>query len=179
MNLKVIEVSELVKDYGKELYNFCRHLTPSKEEADELYQDTFLKAVEICDRIDFDQNPKSYLFSIAVKLWKNRKRKHAWRGRIATIESHSEASEYGAYFLDNQETPETELLKKEKLEIVNNAVRSLKEEYRVPMYLYYAANLSLKEISRILQRPEGTVKSRLYKARGEVKKYLEDKGYGR
>ena len=177
--MKVIEISELVKDYGKELYNFCRYLTQSKEEADELYQDTFLKAVEVCDRIDLDHNPKSYLLSIAVKLWKNRKRKYAWRGRIAPIEYYSKELDYGENFLEKGETPEEELLKKEKLEMVANAVGCLKEEYRVPMYLYYAANLSLKEISRILHRPEGTVKSRLYKARGEVKKYLEDKGYGR
>lgn len=177
--MKVIEVSELVNVNGKDIYNFCRQLTQNKDEADELYQDTFLKAVELCERIDIGNNPKSYLMSVAVKLWKNRKRKFAWRGRIAMMECHSDELDYGEYQCSKEQSPEEELLEKEKQEMVAKAVRALKEQYRVPMYLYYAADMSLKEISQILQRPEGTVKSRLHKAREEVKKYLEDNGYGR
>lgn len=177
--MKVTEVNELVNDNGKDIYNFCRQLTRNKEEADELYQDTFLKAVEICDRIDRESNPKSYLLSIAAKLWKNRKRKFAWRGRIAAVESYQEEFDYGDGPWEPVQGPEEELLEKEKQEMVAKAVGSLKDEYRVPMYLCYALELSLKEIGRILHLPEGTVKSRLYKARKEVKKYLEVNEYGR
>lgn len=57
----------------------------SLQEADDLYQDTFLKAMELIPKIDNDQNPKSYLLSIAVHIWKNKKQKFAWRKRIADI----------------------------------------------------------------------------------------------
>lgn len=84
--MKVIEVSYLIYDNGKDIYSFCRQLTQNKDAADDLYQDTFLKAVELSDKIDMKNNPKSYLLSIAVKLWRNRQRKFAWRARIARIE---------------------------------------------------------------------------------------------
>ena len=66
---------------------FCCHLTGNVQEAEELYQDTFLKAVELMKNIDYENNPKSFLISIALRLWKNKKRKYAWRMRIAGTES--------------------------------------------------------------------------------------------
>jgi RNA polymerase sigma factor, sigma-70 family len=177
--LNVTEVNKLIDDNGKDIYNFCRQLTQNKEEADELYQDTFLKAVEICQRIDKANNPKSYLLSIAAKLWKNRKRKFAWRGRIAAVESYQDELKYDNNQFDRVQSPEENLLEKEMQEMVARAVGDLKEEYRVPMYLCYVSEMPLKEIGRILHLPEGTVKSRLHKARKEVKRYLEVNGYGR
>lgn len=177
--MNVTEVNKLIDDNGKDIYNFCRQLTQNKEEADELYQDTFLKAVEICQRIDKANNPKSYLLSIAAKLWKNRKRKFAWRGRIAAVESYQDELKYDNNQFDRVQSPEENLLEKEMQEMVARAVGDLKEEYRVPMYLCYVSEMPLKEIGRILHLPEGTVKSRLHKARKEVKRYLEVNGYGR
>ncbi|QHI71666.1 RNA polymerase sigma factor [Aminipila terrae] len=177
--MEIIEVDKLVNLNGRDIYNFCRQLTQNQEEADELYQDTFLKAVEVCGRIHKEDNPKSYLMSIAIKLWKNRKRKFAWRSRIAMIESRDDHMDYDERPSDDIHSPEHELLKKEEQEMVRRAVSRLREEYRVPMYLYYAAGMSVKEIGRILHRPEGTVKSRLHKARKEVKRYLEVNGYER
>jgi RNA polymerase sigma-70 factor (ECF subfamily) len=179
ITLKVTEVNDLVNTYGIDIYKFCRQLTRDKEEADELYQGTFLKALEICEKIDNEKNPKSFLLSIAIKLWKNRKRKYAWRERIASMENYQEELDYSENQLMNIQSPEEEVLKKEDKELIIRAVASLKKRYRVPMYLYYAAEVSLKEISHILKLPEGTVKSRLYKARKEVKKYLEVNGYGK
>jgi RNA polymerase sigma-70 factor (ECF subfamily) len=148
--LKVSEVNDLVTVHGKNIYNFCRRLTKNKEDGDELYQDTFLKAIELCDRIDMGNNPKSYLLSIAVKLWKNRKRKYVWRERIVAMESYQDEIDYDQNQCATVQTPEDELLEREWQEIVTKAVGDLKEEYRIPMYLYYTAELSLKEISQIL-----------------------------
>ncbi|GAU78879.1 RNA polymerase sigma factor [Fusibacter sp. 3D3] len=177
--MEIQDITYLINVHGKDIYNFCRQLTKDKEEADELYQDTFLKALELCDKIDQANNPKSYLLSIAVKLWKNRRRKFAWRKRIVTMTSYQEAVDCESNLLDNVQTPEELLMEKENLKMVVRAVNHLKAEYRIPMYLCYAAEMPLKEISQILNLPEGTVKSRLFKARNEVKQYLEVNGYGR
>jgi RNA polymerase sigma-70 factor (ECF subfamily) len=134
LKLKVTEVNDLVNVHGKDVYNFCRQLTKNIEEADELYQDTFLKAVELCDRIDKEKNPKSFLLSIAIKLWKNRKRKFAWRSRIAAMESYQEVD----YEQEQSHIPaslEEEFLVRETKELVARAVGVLKEDYRVPLYL--------------------------------------------
>lgn len=177
--MKTEDITHFINVHGKDIYNFCRQLTQDKEEADELYQDTFLKAIELCDKIDQKNNPKSYLLSIAVKLWKNRKRKFAWRKRIVTMESYQDEVDFEPNLSSNVLTPEDYLMEKEKLKMVIRAVNHLKAEYRVPMYLCYAAEMPLKEISQILKLPEGTVKSRLFKGRYEVKQYLEVNGYGR
>ncbi|MBF4692493.1 RNA polymerase sigma factor [Fusibacter ferrireducens] len=177
--MEIKDITQLINDHGKDIYNFCRHLTKDKEEADELYQDTFLKALELCDKIDQENNPKSYLLSIAAKLWRNRRRKFAWRKRIVNMEHYRDDVDFEPSLSDLVLTPEDHLMEKENLKMVIRAVNHLKEEYRVPMYLCYAAEIPLKEISRILKLPEGTVKSRLYKGRHEVKQYLEVNGYGR
>ena len=84
--MEKFELEQCIREYGKEIYSFCKHLTCSRQEADDLYQDTFLKAVELQQKIDWQENPKSFLLSVAVQIWKNRKRKAAWRNRIAPTE---------------------------------------------------------------------------------------------
>ena len=78
-----IELETCIETYGRDIYSFCRQLTKSTLEADELYQDTFLKAVELNASIRSDHNPKSFLLSVAIRIWKNKRRKFAWRNRIA------------------------------------------------------------------------------------------------
>jgi RNA polymerase sigma-70 factor (ECF subfamily) len=176
--VEVTEISDIVSSYGKDVYNFCRQLTRNKEEADELYQDTFLRTIELCYKIDRGNNPRSFLLSIALRLWKNRRRKFSWRNRIAAVESYRDESSYCIYPAESAESPEEELLEKEKTERIVQAVKRLREEYQSVVYLYYTAEMPLKEISVILHLPEGTVKSRLHKARNAVGKILEEYLYG-
>ena len=56
---------------------------------------------------------------------------------------------------------------------------TLPEKYRIPVYLYYSAELSVKEIAEVMKIPEGTVKSRMNKAKHLLKKELEALGYDR
>ena len=116
-------IESLVNEHGKDIYNFCRRLTYSEFDAEELYQDTFLKAMDAADRIDAENNPKSYLLSIAVSLWNNKKRKYARRNRIAPTESMD--SEDSAEVVSNDNTPEEELLKKELCQTVNKCINEL------------------------------------------------------
>ncbi len=79
-----------INEFGRDIYSFCKHLTCNQQEADDLYQDTFLKAAELSEKLDFQRNPKSYLVSIALRTWKNKKRKYAWRKRIADTREWAE-----------------------------------------------------------------------------------------
>lgn len=168
--MNILQLEQCIRDYGKEVYAFCRHLTGSVQEAEELYQDTFLKVMELLSKIDYENNPKSFLISIALRLWKNKKRKYAWRMRIAGTESLVEEAVEN---LEGEQCPEAEIISKEIQETVRKAVAKLEEKYRIPVYLYYTAQLSVDEIARVLKIPQGTVKTRLYKARKLLKKELE------
>ena len=77
--MTVFKLEQCIETYGKEVYSFCLHLTGAREWADELYQDTFLTAMEHITRLhnDAGANPKSYLLSVSIRLWKN-KRRSGW-----------------------------------------------------------------------------------------------------
>ena len=87
------ELSQCLDSCGDNVYGFCLYLTGNRVKADDLYQDTFLTALEKADRISVDDNPGSYLMGIALRLWKNHERKNARRMRIAGSESLEERQE--------------------------------------------------------------------------------------
>lgn len=164
------QLEQCIAEHGKEIYAFCRHLVGYTIEADELYQDTFLKAVEMLDIIEYERNPKSYLISIALRLWNNKRRKYAWRKRIAGTEELCEENTEDAA---TGNLLEEEVVREELNRIVRKAVAGLDDKYRVPIYLFYTEQMKVEEISRVLKLPQGTVKTRLFKARKMLKKELE------
>ena len=78
---------------------------------------------------------------------------------------------------DEQTDLEEQVIQEELWQIVRRETQALPEKWRIPVYLYYTAQLSIEEIAKILKLPGGTVKSRLHKARRMMKKRLEDCGY--
>ena len=58
-----VALEKYINEYGREVYSFCMYLTRNKEDADDLYQQTFLVAYEK-NSIDENKNPKSYLITI-------------------------------------------------------------------------------------------------------------------
>lgn len=174
------ELEACINEYGKDVYSFCRHLARDLQEAEDLYQDTFLKAVELEGEIDFDNNPKSWLLSVALRLWRNRKRKYAWRRRIAQVSPMTEEQGVETFISSEQEeTPEERILGMEERKAVALAVERLPERLKAAVLLYYMEEQSTKEISRIMGIPVGTVLSRLHKARKILKKELESEVYGK
>ena len=166
-------MEQCIREYGKEIYSFCKHLTCSRQEADDLYQDTFLKAVELQQKIDWQENPKSFLLSVAVRIWKNRKRKAAWRNRIAPTEVLIEEWDVEECH-DTEASLEESYIIQEESRIVRSAVDKLPEKLRMCVLLFYMEELSIPQIAKVLKIPQGTVKSRLYQARKQLQKELED-----
>lgn len=165
------ELKACIRAYGKDIYSFCRQLTRSRQEADDLYQDTFLKIMEICDRLDFEKNPKGYLLTVSVNLWRNRKRKFAWRQRITGPEISMDDTVLE--LPSGEPSVEEQMITREEKAQVRLAVEKLSEKYRMPILLFYMEELKISEISDILGIPQGTVKSRLYKAKKMLEKELE------
>ena len=169
------ELEKCIQEYGTDVWKFCRQVTPNRIEAEDLYQETFLKAMEQIDKIDSGRNPRSYLISIALCLWKNKKRKYAWRNRIADMRSYGEEAAWAREIFPEMEVGvmENEMITREERRMVRQAVAELKERYQIPVLLYYMESFSIEEISGILSIPRGTVKSRLHKARKLLEKELE------
>jgi RNA polymerase sigma-70 factor (ECF subfamily) len=79
--------------------------------------------------------------------------------------------------IDRGIQPEGEAIRKETILEVRTGIKQLPEKLQIVLYMYYTAELSVEEISRALHIPMGTVKSRLYKGRNQLRKYLEVCGY--
>ena len=177
--MKTEEFEQFVHAYGKDILRFCRMTAGGRETGDELYQDTMLKLLEKREQLDSGQNTKSYALSTAIFLWKNKRKKYATRTRLLPMDSMEELSDAGKQFSDEvqENSPEQRMLLQDEIDEVQNVVAALPEKYRLPIHLYYSADLPISQIADVLKLPEGTIKSRMRKARQLLKKELEALGY--
>ena len=168
------EFDRFVSENGKEILRFCRMNAGGCAEGDDLYQDTMLTLWEQVDKLNKMDSLKSYALSVSILIWRNKRRKFAWRHRIAAFESYEKHLESGGFRMTGKksEEPEQRLLQKEMTEMVQRQVQALPQKYRTVVYLYYSAGLKYKEIAECLHIPESTVKSRMRKAKSILKKKL-------
>ena len=151
------EFEQFVLKFGKDILRFCRMTAGDAENGDELYQDTMLKLLE-------------------------KKKKYANRMRLVPIDSMEGMSDEGYEFSDHdndEASPEHIVLRQDETDMIQRLVQTLPEKYSMPIYLYYSADMQINEVADILGLPEGTVKSRMRKAKKQLKEKLEAIGYDR
>ena len=107
---------------------------------------------------------------MAIRLWKNRVRKLAWRNRIAPQVGETALEQEGGATPDVSE----KAVANEERGMLWKAIDALDDRYRIPLLLYYMEEQSIAELAELLSIPQGTVKSRLHKARQLLEKELED-----
>ena len=180
LNMKKEELEQFILKYGETLMKFCKMTTNDSELAWELYQDTMLRLVEHYKKLDMSENVKAWAISTAINLWKNKKRKYAWRKRIAKQESYEghmenefQIFDYANFSGEQDNSPEDTAIKNELIRFVQSQVRELPEKYRIVVYLYYTADMKIKDIAALCEIPESTVKSRLIKAKKILKQKIE------
>ena len=168
------EVEKCIDEFGTDIYRFCLKLCMNKTEAEDLYQQTFLKALEGIWSLDWEKNPKALLFSLAHNLWKSDRRKQARRNTNAPCSTLDDET---ANTLHSEENIEEIFSQRELISTVNGIIQNLPEKIRIPLTLFYLSDFSIEQIAEILKKPPGTIKSRLFKGRRLIKKRLEEAGY--
>ena len=161
-----VDMDRLVDEQGPALYRFCRSLAFSREDAEDLFQDTFLKAAERPERLGGD--PRRRLYATALSLWRSGQRKFARRQRLAPTAPLPETP------LPGGTDPAETVLAREEAARVRGLVAALPEKYRLPLALYYGAGMKINDIATTLSLPVGTVKRRLFTAREMVEKGLAE-----
>lgn len=169
------ELENYIYAYGKDLLSFCCSVTRNRQEAEDLYQDTFLKLYEIRETLLITKNPKSCLMGISVNLYRNYKRKHSVRRRI--LGTQVSVEDAASSLPSGEEMTEEQILHREECELLRGAVKGLTDKYRIPVLLFYMEELSIAEIPGIMHLSEGTVKSRLHRAKKILRQRLEDCHY--
>jgi len=150
------------------LYSFALKLARSRDDAEDLVSDTFLRALERWEQYHLGTNIRAWLFTILYHVFVSRKRRidarevqqpedtEGW----AIFEAVGEADPEGRFydsFLDDE---------------VTRAIRALPEEYRSAVVLSDLQGLRYAEIAEALGVPEGTVKSRLFRGRRLLQRKL-------
>lgn len=142
----------LIDTVGDDVYHFCCRLTRNRMDADDLYQDTFLKALEKQSRLetvyDMEQTEsirrnRNFLMGIAANLWKNQWRKKKREQKHVSIEN----TEFFELPSSDEEDMQIRLERKEIQQRLTVHIRALPEKLKMVVYLFYAAEMRTEEIA--------------------------------
>ena len=157
------------------LYNMALKLTRNEAEAEDLLQDTYVRAFRFFDRFEPGTNAKAWLFMILRNSFINRYRRAQKRPEEVDFSRIDEVFES---IVENGVTsvrvkgPEEELLSRSLHEPVQEALRDLPQDYRMVLLLAVVEGFSYKEIAVAMDCPIGTVMSRLHRARKQMQVQL-------
>jgi RNA polymerase sigma-70 factor (ECF subfamily) len=158
----------LVDRYQGLLFGLCYRLVGHRQDAEDIVQDVFLRAFRSLSGWDASRPLKPWLAKIAVNCCRT-----ALAGRVRrhtpTEFIHQLADERAE--ARNPSGPGTDL--GEELQL---ALENLREDYRTCFVMYHQQELSLSEVADALDRPEGTIKIWLYRARRELAEQLRRRG---
>jgi len=155
---------QLIADYGAKLFALCYHLTGSREDAEDLYQDTWLKAYRSHARYDPSRPFEAWVNRICVNTYRDKLR----RGKLKDIFALFVTNEEKDRAMETIVAPPLE----EKDADLAYAIQLLPENERICVVLYYFQDQDIKTMAQTLGISEGTIKSRLYQARQRLKKEL-------
>ena len=160
---------ELVDRFQARLYNSMLQVTGAHEEAEDVVQDSFVQAYLKLDTFHGNSKFFTWLYRIAFNNALSRQRRK--RSDIS-IEQSREMT--GGDPEDRLESPEEPLMREERVSLVHQALEMLTEEHRGILVLREMDELPYEEIASILEINIGTVRSRLSRARGQLKIHLEE-----
>ena len=151
------------------LYGYAMTLTRDKTEAEDLVQETYLRAVRAANQPAGDGNLKAWLFVIMRNAWFNVMR-HKHNGR-RIFDFETDEPETGTAN-DTTSNPHVVYLRKLEREQVRDAIEKLPDAYREIVVLRDIEGFSYQEIATVLNCPAGTVMSRLGRAREKLREAL-------
>jgi len=161
-----------VARYINDVYKLLLRLTADKEEASDLTQETFLRAIRAIKSFRGDSDLKTWLFRIAINVSNSRFRWWQKRGASITFSFDSEEVDLRKIASSDTENPECVALKKERESILIKALMKVPKKFRDAMILRDIEGFSYEEIAEILQVNLGTVKSRIARGREEFRKHV-------
>ncbi len=166
--------SAIVKRYREQIYHFILKMVKDGAQAEDLTQETFIKAFRALASFNSQYAFSTWLYKIAANNCIDYFRKK----RLATtsIDTPIQAKDGQLHrdFPDHQEGPESQLISKERTNEIKVAIDTLPEKYRQAIILRHSQDKSYEEIAEKLNLPLGTVKVRIFRAREMLKGKLKD-----
>ncbi len=150
-NRKYIE--ETLEKYSDLVYRIALTRCGTVENAEDIYQDVFMKFSEKMPSFESEEHEKAWFIRITINLSKNLK-SSAWNKRIINLDENIE-------FYNEEENS------------VFSTICELPQNYKTVIYLMYYEGYKVKEIAKLMNKREGTIKTWLFRAREMLKKKLE------
>ena len=152
-------IAQLVEMYASMIYRIAYTRMQNVTDAEDITQEVLLKYLKAGKTFRDEEHRKMWLIRVTVNTIKS-SLTSAWRRHTVALDDVTEPS-YEA----------------SELPVLKEKVEKLPERYRLPMYLYYYEELSVKEIAHMIKSTEGTVKSLLSRGRKMLRDELKEDGY--
>lgn len=165
----------MARTYGPRLYRFALRLTSRREDAEDLVQETLVRALPAVRGFEGRSELSTYLFRALSNLWKNRLRARARSRIVAWISGSRRGRDGQALDFDPPDpaaSPLEGLEAADRAVQVRRAVAALEPTRRLALLLREVEEMSYEEIAAVTGVPVGTVRSRLSRAREDLRQAL-------
>lgn len=157
---------KLYEQYYDRLYRTACMITGNRADGEDVTQETFIKAYLNCGKLKKEEQFRYWIYKILNRTAWQIAKKHAKERPEERILELADTS--------TVDSPAVKVLQDEQERAIAEAVRKLEYRQRTTVILYYFNGLGTKEIARVMECMEGTVKSRLFTARKNLRTLLED-----
>jgi RNA polymerase sigma-70 factor (ECF subfamily) len=156
---------QLIERYQNKIYNYVHKILQNRTEAEDITQETFIKAYFALKSFKKEFKFSTWLYKIATNLCWNFLKKNKTINLENSIFERFESQDKSAI---------EKIEKEDESSVIHESIKKLLPKYRIVITLFYFDGLSLKEISRVLNLPEGTIKTHLYRAKNNLKEIIEE-----
>ncbi|MEY3169235.1 MAG: hypothetical protein RL421_478 [Actinomycetota bacterium] len=161
--------------YMNQLYAAAMRYTKNPEDAQDLVQDTYIKAYNSFHQFEPGTNLKAWLYRVLTTTFINTYRKDQRRPQTSDSELEDwQIAEASSHTSDQGKSTEDVVLENLPDSDIKNALAEIPEEFRMAVYLADVEGFSYKEIAEIVGVPAGTVMSRLHRGRKQLREKLTD-----
>jgi len=167
---------ELVRRYQQRVYATVYHMTSNHEDADDLTQESFIKAYKALKRFKGDSSFYTWVYRIAVNRTINflkQRNRRSFHMSLNDMDMQVEKDADLLMFISDK-TPRRDVRLNELQEKLNEALMKLSESHRLTVTLHDIQGMSHEEIGKIMDCNTGTVRSRLFYARQQLQAHLSE-----
>lgn len=166
---------KLVNKYQRALHFHIRKMVKGHEQIEDLVQETFVKAFDNLNRYNTDYAFSTWLYRIATNHTIDYLRKKKLQTLSIDDPVKTKSGEMKTQLPDETARTDRDIIRKQRQQIVREAIKGLPKKYRRVIQLRHMEEKSYQEISEVLDKPLGTVKAHIFRAREMLYKELKDK----
>jgi len=171
----IASFEQLIENYQDKILNYCYRMLGNRSDAEDATQEVFVKVFRFISSFTGQSSFSTWLYKVASNVCMDflRKHKRSDRQTVSLNQTNAEGEEFVLNIEDETYAPYQAVQQTEAHRALHNALNQMKPEHRSVIVLREIEGLSYEEIARITGAAEGTIKSRINRARQILQKLLE------